>query len=233
MLEVKNVNFAQLKEACTSINDSGLVEELKLTPIKTIGVKKEAIVAAFTLAVQTVMDEDRDDDLSDEVIDLYILIDPNDEYGDEDEEDTKQDKKKPAKTKTKKEPKVDAKPKTSKKKGASKKEVPKKDVKKDVKKDAKKDAPKKEEPKKETKKRTHERSSSEYSAYGHRLTTSTGQLDVTLVDGATIKEMTKLYHVDPSYIRRHFRRLKKKGFVLTEKETDNGIEFKLQPINKK
>ncbi|MHA1621620.1 MAG: hypothetical protein ACTSVO_05700 [Candidatus Heimdallarchaeaceae archaeon] len=219
MLDVKNVNFAQLKEACKSINESGLVEELNIDPIRTIGVKKEVIVTAFLAAVDHIRDEEKDDDLSDEVIDLFILIDPNDEYGDEDKEKEQEPKKKAKKAEKKepkkKEKKAEPKPKEEKK---AKEEEPK---------------PEKKEKKKTENKRTHDRSKSEYSEYGHRMTTTTGQLDVTLVEGATMDEMTKLYSVDPSYIRRHFRRLKRKEFVITETETKEGVVFKLQPIDKK
>lgn len=86
----------ELKAAVKALNDAGLLD----AKIKVVGVKKDAVVSAFTTGVMGLIEDGNQDEMPEAVIDFYnehIAVE-----GDGDEEDDKKDDKKDDKPKERK-----------------------------------------------------------------------------------------------------------------------------------
>lgn len=217
MIDLKEVNFAQLKTAVKALNESGVLEELKIKALRTVGVKKEAIAKEFISVLDKAAKKDLDDMLTDEIVEMYnyFFSDEKEKGEPKDEETPKTDPKKkaePKKTDPEKKPADKAKKKESapdkKKRTRSSAKVKKeKDV--SVKKDEK-DAPAEKEKK----------GRGEKSVFGHMMSSDTGLMDGMFAEGTTFTQLSAILDVEKNAISRHIRRLRKKGFIVTKKNDD-------------
>ena len=195
MKNVNEIDAVKLKDMVKELNMNSILKK----KIKTVGIKKDDLAAAFGEGCLTVQNAGKVDSLSDELVDFY-----NDLFGDESPEAEGKSDKKGKKKETKAAPA--SKPEKAKvpEKKPEKAKVPEK---------KKEDAKKKGFPPKEK------------SKLGHNVGSQSAMFDDMIIKGSTVEAMMEAAGVKRSRVEGHIKHLRKdKGIVIDEK---NGI-FKVK-----
>ena len=83
MKDIKDIDFKEMKTYIKEINDMDKVrEELGMEKIKIVAVKKEVILANFSLAVEKICRNKKEEQLSDDLVNFF-----NDLFLDDETED--------------------------------------------------------------------------------------------------------------------------------------------------
>lgn len=217
-MDMENIDFGKLKEAVKALNEvEGLMEKAGLTNIKTVAVKKEAMVSLFTDAIEKISEVGAEEKIPEVSIEMYNSMYSEDageeETTNEDEEqnvdDVLDEEDEETTAEMDEEGNVIEK-KVKKEKKEKKEKAPKE------KKEKKEKVPKEKKPPKEKKERVIVRS-----RYGQILSAKSGQLDEMMGDGTTYGEIMKTLDVSRGRIQSHIKALKNMGLTVMVKEDED------------